>query len=54
VLLESQVTHVKRKNWPACRPVLYHDINAEVPACNRGGAAHWSTGRMLVYFPPQR
>jgi hypothetical protein len=25
------MARVKRKNWPPCKPILYHDINAEVP-----------------------
>ena len=34
-ILEASMARLKRKNWPPCRPILYHDINAEVPAVNR-------------------
>lgn len=26
----------KEKNWPRCRPILYHNIAKEVPAERRG------------------
>lgn len=35
-ILEANLARIKRKNWPPCKPILYHDINAEVPAVNRG------------------
>lgn len=25
-----------RKNWPSCKPMLYHDISADVPSWHRG------------------
>ena len=34
-LLESQMARLKRKNWPPFKPILYHDINAEIPPINR-------------------
>lgn len=33
---EISATLEKRPNWPSCRPVLYHDIRAEVAEENRG------------------
>lgn len=37
--LESQLRdggiEVKPKNWPKCKPILYHDISAEIPAHNQ-------------------
>jgi len=33
---EISATMEKRPNWPSCRPVLYHDIRAEVAEENRG------------------
>lgn len=35
-ILEANMARMKRKNWPSFRPILYHDINAEIPAVNRG------------------
>ena len=32
---EISATIERRPNWPSCRPVLYHDIRAEIAEENR-------------------
>jgi len=52
--LEDGGVEIKRKNWPRCKPLLYHDIDAEVPtpnqACCKAGYLCWMMAQVAFLF----